>query len=227
MTPPPGAPAEERGRWSKDMYRAHCEIKDPQEIRRILNQARIGRLATLGEDGYPYITPVNYVLLGKNIYFHSAPKGEKLENLAREVRVCFEVDIPLAYLEMAFNGRNDPCRVHQLYHSVLIRGRARVVPGGDLKTAALNALVAKHEGHAEFPPVSPEASAYKACAVIEIIPERISAKSDLLQNAPRDGARRAVAQRLLGRGEPGDLEAVRAMGYAVGGNAREGWHLVD
>ncbi len=207
------------------MHRAHCEIKDHQEIERILKQARIGRLATIGEDGYPYITPVNYVLLGKNIYFHSAPKGEKLENLAREPRVCFEVDIPLAYLEMAFNGRNDPCRVHQLYHSVLIRGRARIVPDGELKTAALNALVAKHEGHADFPPVKPEASAYRACAVVEIAPERISGKADLLQNVPRDGARREVAKRLLRRGRPGDLEAVRAMGYTVAGNAREGWRL--
>ncbi len=44
------------------MRRRQCEVTDPGEIRRILSAATIGRLATLGADGYPYVTPVNYVL---------------------------------------------------------------------------------------------------------------------------------------------------------------------
>jgi nitroimidazol reductase NimA-like FMN-containing flavoprotein (pyridoxamine 5'-phosphate oxidase superfamily) len=80
------------------MRRTHCEICDPQEIERILGSATIGRIATNGADGYPYITPVNFVHQEGNIYFHSALKGEKLENLERDPKVCFEVDIPLAYL---------------------------------------------------------------------------------------------------------------------------------
>ena len=76
------------------MRRRHSEITDPLEINRILSAATIGRMATLGADGYPYITPVNYVYTNACIYFHCALKGEKLDNIAREDRVCFEVDIP-------------------------------------------------------------------------------------------------------------------------------------
>ena len=124
------------------MRRRQSEITDPQEISRILSAATIGRLATLGADGYPYITPVNYVYTNSCIYFHCALRGEKLDNIARDDRVCFEVDIPLAYLDLGFNPDGGACSLHQFYHCVIIRGRARVVPDGDLKPTALNALVA-------------------------------------------------------------------------------------
>ncbi|MCX5873915.1 MAG: pyridoxamine 5'-phosphate oxidase family protein [Deltaproteobacteria bacterium] len=43
------------------MRRKHCEITDPLDIERILSSTTVGRLATNGGDGYPYITPVNFV----------------------------------------------------------------------------------------------------------------------------------------------------------------------
>ena len=81
------------------MRRKHSEITDPLAIEDILRTATIGRMATVGRDGYPYITPVNFVYHGGDIYFHCAPEGEKLDNIARDSRVCFEVDIPLSYLD--------------------------------------------------------------------------------------------------------------------------------
>ena len=59
------------------MRRKHSEVTDKTEIYRILSSTNIGRMATIGRDGFPYITPVNYVSLDGNIYFHCAPKGEK------------------------------------------------------------------------------------------------------------------------------------------------------
>jgi len=194
------------------MHRKHCEITDPREIERILGATTVGRLATNGADGYPYITPVNFVYHSGNIYFHCAPSGEKLDNLVRDSHVCFEVDIPLAYLDTGFGGRNRVCHVHQLYHSVIIRGEARIVPNGAVKTAALNALVSKHERGSDHEPIDREMPAYKACKVVEITPRHVSAKSDLLQNKTTE-ERFAVAQYLKKRNLPGDLAAVRAMGF--------------
>jgi nitroimidazol reductase NimA-like FMN-containing flavoprotein (pyridoxamine 5'-phosphate oxidase superfamily) len=194
------------------MRRAHSEISDREAMVRILASTNIGRMATVDREGYPYITPVNFVFHEGCVYFHCASKGEKLDNLARDPRVCFEVDLPLSYLEVGFNPERNPCRTHQLYESVVIRGRARVVPDGELKTAALNALVGKHEGNAEFPAVAAESPAYKGCCVVEIRPERMTGKADLLQNKSEED-RREVARHLRRRGLPGDLEAVRAMGF--------------
>ena len=60
------------------MRRKACEVNNPEKIKKILSSVPVGRLATNGADGYPYITPVNFVFYEERIYFHSAPKGEKL-----------------------------------------------------------------------------------------------------------------------------------------------------
>ncbi len=181
-------------------------------IERILSLTNIGRLATNGQDGYPYVTPLNFVSLEGNIYFHCAPKGEKLDNLRRDARVCFEVDVPLSYLDIGLDPSRPICNLHQYYHCVIIRGTAAVVEDGVLKLAALNALIRKHEKTEKFNPVTDDMSAYKACEVIEVKPVSVSAKSDLGQNVPEEN-RKAIAQYLFKRNQPGDREAVVAMGY--------------
>jgi uncharacterized protein len=207
------------------MRRSHCEVTDPKEIVRILASTNIGRLGTLDREGYPYITPVNFVFYEQCVYFHCAPAGEKLANLLRNPRVCFEADVPLAYLEAAFNPEGNPCRSHQLYHCVIIRGVARIVPNGELKIAVLNALMTKHEGNSLYPPVTSDSTGYKACHVIEIQPGKMSAKSDLAQNKPQAGYKHFIAGRLVARGLPGDLEAVQAMGYDLERGEEGGWRL--
>jgi uncharacterized protein len=194
------------------MRRKYSEITDPGEIERILSLTTVGRLATNGADGYPYISPVNFVYHKGNIYFHSAPKGEKLDNLMRDPKVCFEVDIPLAYLDTSFDPARRVCHLHQYYHSVIIRGKASVITDGPQKVAVLNALVTKHEKSADHQLVNDEMPGYKACKVVEVQPTSISAKSDLGQNkSPEE--RSAITQYLKSRNQPGDLEAVKAMGF--------------
>jgi nitroimidazol reductase NimA-like FMN-containing flavoprotein (pyridoxamine 5'-phosphate oxidase superfamily) len=192
------------------MRRKHSEVTDPREIQRILSSTDIGRLATKGRDGYPYITPVNFVGLKGNIYFHCAPKGEKLENIAEDSRICFEVDVPLAYLDSGMDPNSPICHVHQFYHCVIIRGTATVVRDRALKVAALNALVEKHEPTRDVESITEDMPGYKACKVIEIKPISITAKSDLAQNKSED-VRRAIATYLSERDRPGDRETVEWM----------------
>lgn len=196
------------------MRRKHSEVTDPSKISDILAAATIGRLATVGADGTPYITPVNYVYLDGRIFFHCAPEGEKLDNIAREPKVCFEVDIPLAYLDAGFYPDRSSCGLHQYYHCVIIRGVAAVVPDGPRKAAALNALVAHHEPGGDFAPVTGDMPACRACKVVEVIPAVITAKSDLVQNKSEE-QRLAIARHLKQRGRPGDRQAVAALGFDV------------
>ena len=198
------------------MRRHQSEVTDLGEIRRILDSADIGRLATVGRDGYPYITPVNFVRLKESLYFHCAPKGEKLDNLARDARVCFEVDVPLAYFNIGFDPTRPVCHLHQLYHCVILRGQAATVEDEALKLEALNALVRKHEPDRDLPSVTPDMPGFKACRVIEIRPRSVTAKSDLLQKAPED-LRKRFADYLLERDRPGDRQTVRAMGFKGNG----------
>ena len=168
-------------------------------------------MATVGSDCYPYVTPVNFVYDQGCIYFHCALKGEKLDNIARDARVCFEVDIPLAYKDLGYDPEGGACKLHQFYHCVIIRGEARILPDGKRKVAALNALVAKHESGRSFEAVTPDMPACKACAVVEIKPRSMTGKSDLAQGKSQE-VRRAIARYLEQRGRSGDLETVAAMG---------------
>ncbi len=195
------------------MRRKQCEITDPAEIGRILDQAWIGRIATTGTDGYPYVTPVNYVHFQENIYFHCSQRGEKLDNIAADPRVCFEVDIPLSYLDRAYDPDRPACHLHQFYHCVIIRGTASVVDDTSLKTDALNALVRKHEPEIDFNPIAADMPLAKACHVIEIRPDSISAKSDLAQKHSQE-ARDQMARYFHRRNQGRDQDTARAMGFA-------------
>ncbi len=193
------------------MRRSQSEVEDPQAIERILASTNIGRMATVGEDGYPYITPVNFVYFHGSIYFHCAPEGEKLDNIQRDGRVCFEVDVPLAYLDVGFDPTRPTCQLHQFYRSVVIRGMASVVENVSRKVDALNALVRKHEPHTPFEAVEARTPQVRACVVVEIRPERTTAKCDLAQGKGEE-VRARIARYLAARGLPGDAETAEAMG---------------
>ncbi len=194
------------------MKRKACEVTDPVVIDKILAGTNIGRMATTDVDGYPYITPVNFVYYNGNIYFHCALTGEKLDNIQRDNRVGFQVDIPLAYMDSGFTKQSSPCKLHQFYHCVIIRGKASVVTDQQIKVDALNALVEKHEADVPLEKVHAEMPDAKACAVVEIVPERLSAKSDLAQGKPEE-VRTALADYFKQRNLPGDQETVKAMGF--------------
>jgi nitroimidazol reductase NimA-like FMN-containing flavoprotein (pyridoxamine 5'-phosphate oxidase superfamily) len=188
------------------MRRSQCEVKDKAKMEEILGRCRVGRLATIGADGYPYVTPLNYVYWNEAIYFHCARKGEKLDNIAADPRVCFEVDIPLAYKGTDCDPESPACNVHQFYHSVIIRGRAEIVEDAKEKVAALNALMAVHEGIPGFDRIKVADPAVAACHVIAIRIERMSGKSDLAQKKSDEDKARIRAY-LEKRGLAGDLEA--------------------
>jgi len=163
------------------MRKKQFEITEQREITTILTTTRVGRLATLGQDGYPYITPVNYVYWQEAIYFHCSLKGEKLDNIRRHEKVCFEVDVPLAYLDTGYDTTMPVCDVGQYYQCVIIRGRAEIVEKSAEKVAALNALMACHENVPQFSAITADTPAVKACAVVAVRIDTLSAKANLAQ----------------------------------------------
>ena len=188
------------------MRRKQCEIKSMDVIEEILGRAKVGRLATFGSDGFPYITPVNYVWWNGSIYFHCAHQGEKIDNIVLNNKVCFEVDIPLSYLGLEYDRTRPTCMVHQFYHCVIIRGTAEIVSDLQEKIAALNALVESHEGTDNFDKVTEDSKGFAPCCVIAVRVDTISGKSDLAQKMSEDD-RQKVAKYLLQRDLPGDREA--------------------
>jgi PPOX class probable F420-dependent enzyme len=51
--------------------------------RRLLDEARIARLATLGDDGKPHVVPIVFALDGDTLYFAVDAKPKRTKNLQR------------------------------------------------------------------------------------------------------------------------------------------------
>jgi len=144
-----------------------------EDARAFLRGGREGRLATCDSAGQPYITPLNYLYRDGKIYFHSKLDGRKLDNIAENGRVCFEVSA-VARLTVS-NDR--PCGCSTRYTSVLAFGLARVVSDTAEKAALLNLLVERYAEGKAFQRVEEEDAA--GCAVVEIDVEQISGKMNV------------------------------------------------
>lgn len=133
------------------MRRATKEITDRVKVAELLTACAVGRLATITAGGYPVIKPINYVFHEGRIYFHSAMEGEKIDDVRRDGRVCFEVDEPGGYVQAGTN----PCSANFRYRSVIVRGRASIVADEAEKVGVLRALMTKYQpegGYGEFLP---------------------------------------------------------------------------
>lgn len=193
----------------REMRRQHQLVIDPPTLTLWLQEATVGRLATVGEDGYPLITPVNFVYAEGKLYFHSATEGEKLGNLRRHPAVGFEVDRVLAVTPPIERG----CQMHCMYHSVIVRGTARVLDHGtdrERKEWALRALITR------YAPGTPDLTlqGVEQTAVVEITVEHITGKEDVGQRWSA-AHKLEVARRLWQRDGEAAAEAIAALGVDV------------
>jgi hypothetical protein len=147
------------------MRQAKREIRDRGAVEAILRECRVGRLGTVRADGYPMVKPLSFVYLDGRIYFHSAREGEKMEDMARDDRVCFEVDVPVTFVKAA----GDPCGAGCLYRSVIVRGRARVVEERDERLKALKGLMEKYQPEGGYGAFAEEKLAITAVVRIDVI----------------------------------------------------------
>lgn len=88
---------------------------DEKEALVLLNKSEYGVLSTCGEDSNPYGIPLSYVVIGKNIYFHCASVGTKLDNISINDKVSFTVVGKTKVLQQQFSMD---------YESVIAFGRA-------------------------------------------------------------------------------------------------------
>lgn len=112
----------------------------PEQITHLLDTELVGRLATIGADGCPYVTPVHFAVMDGTVYIHGLAAGEKLHNIRRDPQVGFEVDRMLSLI----HHPDLPCDTNTEYESVIIRGRASVVQDTAVVTRVLDAIVAKY-----------------------------------------------------------------------------------
>ena len=154
------------------MRRKDREITNPEQIRRILDTAKILHLALFDGDS-PYIVPLHYGYAVENglpvFYMHGAKEGRKLDLLRANPHVCVELECDIQLIEAGDN----PCGYGSAYASVIGRGLAEIVEDPAEKREGLRLLMLHQTGR-DFAITDSMAS---AVAVLRVRVQELSAKS--------------------------------------------------
>ena len=190
------------------------EIKSKEKIKEFLDKEHVGRIASIDENGYPQIIPMNFVFLDDVIYLHSHTKGEKLENVTRNEKVGFEVDRELEFLPSYFEDPKDASLADTLYISVVIKGKGEIVKDKKEKTNALNGLLKKYQPEGKYEPISHEMEVLEEVTIIKITPDSMRGKYKIGQNL-QTGDRMELAEKILERNSLTAKETLKIMGFEV------------
>ena len=149
----------------REMRRRNQQLsKDACE--KILQTAPRGVLAVLGDGGYPYTVPLDFVYEDGRIYFHSAVTGHKLDAIKASDKCSFCV---------LDEGEQEPGEWWYYFNSVIAFGRIRRVTD---ETTMLHAL--RKLGNKYFPTAEEVeadiARSFSRMAVLELTIEHLCGK---------------------------------------------------
>ncbi|MGN0817830.1 MAG: pyridoxamine 5'-phosphate oxidase family protein [Candidatus Coproplasma sp.] len=150
------------------MRKSQREIKDFDEILKIIDKCATLRLGLYGED-FPYVVPLSYgyaVKDGKPVfYFHCATEGKKIDLIERDNRACAELDILNGYVDTGHSLTAD-------FESVMCFGRVYRCEGEE-KVEGIRRLLS----HCGYPDGgAEECAAMPIVAVYRFETENFSAK---------------------------------------------------
>ena len=115
--------------------RRYKQALTEEECAEILRRERRGVLATLGDDGYPYAVPLNFVYEDGKIYFHCAAEGHKIDAIRRCDKASFCV---------TEQGERAPGEWWFKVRSVIAFGRVRMLEDRDEVLSRVRALGLKY-----------------------------------------------------------------------------------
>ena len=128
----------------KGMTKRERQVTDPQQIRRILDTAKVLHLG-LSVNDEPYVVPMNYGYTMEDgnlvLYLHSAVKGKKLDMIGVNPKVFFSIECDL----LPFEGQV-ACQYGLSYSSLMGRGTARVLEDVEEKMEAMSILMNTQTG---------------------------------------------------------------------------------
>ncbi len=119
-----------------------------EEIAQIIDQCTVCRVA-FADENIPYIVPMNfgYTLQqdGLTLYFHCANEGKKLDILAKNNNVCFEMDCSHELIT-----GDTACDYTFAFESVIGNGTIECINTRDEKIEGLNILMRKYSDAPTF-----------------------------------------------------------------------------
>jgi len=123
------------------MRRRDREITNRDAIDEIIRSAQVCRIA-FADGNEPYVVPVSFGYDGKAIYVHTTKTGRKLDFIAANNRVCFELE---ANVSIRAN-EEDACEWTFEFESVIGYGTISELSGNEDKIQGLNQIMLHYSG---------------------------------------------------------------------------------
>ena len=118
----------------REMRRNKQQLSEEETVK-ILEQGSYGVLSVLGDEGYPYGIPLNYIYDNNKIYFHCAMEGHKLDAIKRNEKVSFCVTAEDLVV---------PEKYTTYFKSVIVFGTGRIMENGPDKNEITKKLAIKY-----------------------------------------------------------------------------------
>ncbi|MGL5439219.1 MAG: pyridoxamine 5'-phosphate oxidase family protein [Filifactoraceae bacterium] len=124
----------------REMRRFKQQLTD-DEMLELLKNGKTAVLGVLGDDGYPYTVPVNYVYTNGKIYLHGAKAGHKIDSIKNYDKVS-----------LCIVGKDDIVKekLTTYFKSVIVFGRARILEKDEDIFFSAESLSLKYNDDKEF-----------------------------------------------------------------------------
>ena len=161
----------------RGVIRNEIRILSEEDTLALLQEAEHGVLATVNQKGQPCTTALNHIYVDGVLYFHSGPRGEKLDNIRANTEVSYFItgiaDVIYDQFTTAFS-------------SVVVNGVMQVIDDPEEKLIALTSLVDRFSSE-----IIPKDVIYDFIAkgvdcveMLRLTPEHITGKARLTRKRP-------------------------------------------
>jgi len=127
----------------ENMRKSEREITTRAKIDAVIRGSDVCRLSFALADE-PYIVPVSFGYDGDSVYFHTADSGKKIDFMAANNRVCFEVERNVRLVKHP----EKPCKWSFAYESVIGYGLVHELQSKEEKVRGLNHIMEHYSGRA-------------------------------------------------------------------------------
>lgn len=152
----------------REMRRSRQQLSN-EECIKILQTEKRAAFSVIGEDGYPYTVPINFIYDANEnrIYFHGAKTGHKFDAIRRCDRVC---------LTTWNQGFKEDGHWEYTVTSVVVFGRVKLVTDDELAQDRLRSLAEKYYPSTDQIKKGMQSPSIDRVQVLEIIIEHMTGK---------------------------------------------------
>lgn len=123
------------------MRRSDREITDRTDIDRIIHGSQVCHLA-FAQGDEPYVIPISFGYDGKSLYFHTARRGRKIDFIAANPRVCFQLERDVKLI----TDPEDPCEWSFSFESAVGYGTISEIASPEERIHALSQIMVHYSG---------------------------------------------------------------------------------